>query len=141
MHLEGANTSLFNLNLDQNIMNLTNSPELLDTENSENQNTLTFHCSKSSVDLPDQEKGLIEKEMHNKNESAALLQKKENYSERESKKLKLNLEIEEKNENENQNKQKSSMKLKHFGNIIPLIFNKEGEAILVIGPHCKNKLL
>ncbi len=38
MHLEGANTSLFNLNLDQNIMNLTNTPELLDTENSENQN-------------------------------------------------------------------------------------------------------
>jgi len=123
-------------------MNLTNSPELADIDYSENQNTLTFHSSKSTVNIPDQEKGLIEKELQNKNESAALLQKKENYSENEeSKKLKFNFEIDEKKGNEYQNKQKSSMKLKHYGNIIPLIFNEEGEAILVIGPHCKNKLL
>ena len=37
------------------------------------------------------------------------------------------------------NSKNTAIKLKHYGNTFPLYFNKEGEPILVIGPHCKIK--
>lgn len=140
MHLVN-DTTFFNLNLGQNIINLTNTSDSVDTEYSENPNNLSF-ISKS-YNFPDQEKGSSEKELQSKNESAALLIKNENLENSENKKiLKKNFEIEEKNENQNLQKTSSATnKLKHYGNIMPLIFNKQGEPIMVIGPHCKINLI
>ena len=74
MHLAN-DTTFFNLNLGQNIINLTNT-DSLDTEYSENPNSLSF--TSKSYNFPDQEKGLSEKELQGKNESASLLIKNQN---------------------------------------------------------------
>lgn len=128
MHLGNDNT-FFNLNLGENIINLSNTADSLDTDYSENPSNITFITK--SLNIPDQEKGLIEREpLNSKNESASLLLNKNISDQAEEKKdPKNNFEIE--------TESKPTLKLKHYGNIMPLLFNKEGEPILVIGPHCK----
>lgn len=121
----GNFNSMNTSNLGENIINLNYSTNLFDTENSSNSTNITYE-SKNIVIL-DQEKGL-EKEALIEKESTLLI--KENIS-KDIKDQNKNLEIEN---NFNKN---SNLRLKHYGNTYPFYFNKEGEPLLVIGPHCK----
>jgi len=66
-----------------------------------------------------------------------------NYNNNKNFKSEVNLLIKEddnKTNKTNETKENNNIplqKLKHYGNNFPLLFNKYGEPIIVIGPHCK----
>jgi len=119
----GDENPFFTLNPGINIINLDNSSNQFDTDYSYHHIDITL--TSKMQNLKDQEKG-FDKEAFNKNESALLID--ENISKSNNINIK-NFEIEKKSIN-------IGLKLKHYGNTIPLYFNKEGDPLIVIGPHC-----
>jgi hypothetical protein len=92
-------------------------------------NSTNYTSENKNIVILDQEKGLEKEELIEK-ESTLLI--KENISK--DKKEQDNILEKENISN------KSLIKLKHYGNTIPLYFNKYGEPLIVIGPHCKINL-
>lgn len=123
------NNSVFSINPVENLYVSTDFSDLSDVKKDE-ENSITSNSLKNciSTTVVDQEKGLERDKDISKNESTLLINKDITYEKKEKFK---NLEVE--------NKQTINpyIRLKHYGNTFPMFFNKSGEPIIVIGPHCK----
>jgi len=123
MQIDVLNNSFKTSNPRQNIITLDSNDEAL---------IFDLNPYNAPIGVQDQEKGfIIEKDFPtiNKNESTFLISEEINHSV-------FNSQNEKENKISNKNVIK---KLKHYGNTVPILFDKQGEVLIVIGPHCKIK--
>lgn len=118
MQLEDINDSFYSYNPGHNIISLETNDISFSSPISYEENSI------KNI----QEKGLMKEKdcLTDKNESLFFIKENTNNLEFNN----LNIQEDEIINN------KTTNKLKHYGNTIPLLFNKEGEALIVIGPHC-----